>query len=309
VGTLSPQLQSLLPADYQAVVKVGTMSPKLSLPANKLLRNLAYSHFELLLEITNPLKRAFYELECIKGNWSVRELKRQINSLFYERTGLSLDKTALEKMTQAIAEPNNPKLVIRDPYVFEFLGIKSEEVMHESDLEKALLDKLQEFLLELGRGFCFEARQKRLLIGGEHFFVDLVFYHRILKCHVLIDLKLKGFEHAHLSQLNSYVGYYRENELTAGDNPPVGLLLCTAKNHALVKYALAGLDNQLFVSKYLLQLPDQAEMQRFLERQMQEMAEGPTKHTCLRRKREIGRGRQAKHTKYTKGRSLKTLKS
>jgi len=162
-------------------------------------------------------------------------------------------------------------ITIRDPYIFEFLGIKPKEVMGESDIEDALLDKLQEFLLELGYGFCFEARQKRILIGSKHFFVDLVFYHRILKCHVLIELKLHEFNHEHLGQLNTYVSWYKKNVMTDGDNPPVGILLCTVKDHALVEYALAGMDNSLFVSKYQLELPKKEEMQSFIEAQMQEV--------------------------------------
>jgi len=245
---------------------VGT-PPQLSISAERLIHNLSYSHFALLLEFDDPLKRAFYEVECIKGNWSVRELKRQIGSLYYERSGLSRDKEKLAKLTQSLAEADSAELVIRDPYVFEFLGLKPKEVMHESELEEALLDKLQEFLLELGRGFCFEARQRRILIGGEHFFVDLVFYNRILKCHVLLELKVDHFKYEYLGQLNTYVNWYQEQEMPEGDNPPVGILLCTDKNHALVKYALAGMDNQLFVSRYQLQLPDREEMQRFLEEQ------------------------------------------
>jgi hypothetical protein len=158
--------------------------------------------------------------------------------------------------------------VIRDPYVFEFLGLQAQEVGH---LEDALLDKLQAFLLELGHGFCFEARQKRLLIGGEHFFVDLVFFHRVLKCHVLIGLKNDAFRHEHLGQLNSYVGYYQQHEMRDGDQPPIGILLCTRKNAELVQYALAGMNNQLFVSRYQVQLPAKEEMAAFLHRAVEEL--------------------------------------
>ncbi len=161
-----------------------------------------------------------------------------------------------------------PSLSIRDPYIFEFLGIKSREVMGESELEDSLLDGLQDFLLELGHGFCFEARQKRILIGDEYFFVDLVFYHRILKCHVLIELKVDNFSHENIGQLNTYVNWYLKNEMSEGDNPPIGILLCTKKNNALVEYALAGMDNNLFVSKYQLELPEKEEMQKFLEEQI-----------------------------------------
>ena len=174
-------------------------------------------------------------------------------------------------MAQSGAEQTEPKLAIRDPYIFEFLGIKSREVMRESDLEDALLDKLQDFLLELGHGFCFEARQKRILTGNTHGFVDLVFYHRILKCHVLVELKIEAFTHENLGQLNTYVNWYRKNMMAEGDNPPVGILLCTQKDHALVEYALAGMDNKLFVSKYQLELPRKEEIQHFLEKKMREV--------------------------------------
>jgi predicted nuclease of restriction endonuclease-like (RecB) superfamily len=199
-----------------------------------------------------------------------RELKRQIASLYFERSGLSKNKKKLAELVQSGAEAAEPKLAIRDPYIFEFLGLKPQEVMSESALEDSLLDKLQSFLLEMGHGFCFESRQKRILIGNDYFFIDLVFYHRILKCHVLIELKVDGFSHEYLGQLNTYVNWYRKNEMTEGDNPPVGILLCTQKKHALVEYALAGMDNQLFVSKYQLELPDKEEIRRFLEDQLSE---------------------------------------
>jgi hypothetical protein len=170
---------------------------------------------------------------------------------------------------QSGVDKAEPKLAIRDPFIFEFLGIKSKEVMSESGLEDGLLDKLHDFLLELGHGFCFEARQKRILIGKTHSFVDLVFYHRILKCHVLLELKMDEFTHEHIGQLNTYVSWYRKNMMNKGDNPPVGILLCTQKDHALVEYALAGMDNNLFVSKYQLELPKKDDIQRFLEEQFQ----------------------------------------
>jgi hypothetical protein len=171
-------------------------------------------------------------------------------------------------MAHDTAEKITPGLNIRDPYIFEFLGLKPCEVMGESHLEDQLLDKLQEFLLEMGHGFCFEGRQKRILIGDSHYFVDLVFYHRILKCHVLVELKLEPFNHENIGQLNTYVSWFRANMMTEGDNPPVGILLCTHKEKALVEYALAGMDNNLFVSRYLLELPKKEEMQRFIEGQI-----------------------------------------
>lgn len=272
VGTASPQLIRLLPGKIPAREKVGTPSPQLGFSSEDILNRLSYSHFEELTELDDPLKRAFYEVECIRGNWSVRELRRQIASLYYERSGLSRNKKKLSRLANAKAQPVAASQIIRDPYVFEFLGLKPKEVMAESDLEDALLDKLEGFLLELGHGFCFEARQKRVMIGGKHFFVDLVFYHRILKCHVLIELKVDDFKHEHLGQLNTYVSWYRAHEMAEGDNPPVGILLCTKKNHALVEYALAGIDNQLFVSKYQLELPKKDEIRRFIEQQIKSAA-------------------------------------
>ncbi len=259
VATLSPHSRADL---------VATVSP---LSADLILGRLSYSHIELLIEIDDPLKRALYEIECIRGNWSVRALKRQIATLYFERSGLSLNKDKLSALAHAAAEQAEPKLAIRDPYVFEFLGLRPKEAVSESDLEDALLDKLQDFLLELGHGFCFEARQKSIVIGKTRGFVDLVFYHRILKCHVLIELKIDEFRHEHLGQLNTYVSWYRKHMMAEGDNPPVGLLLCTQKDHALVEYALAGLDSRLFVSKYQLELPSKENLQRFLEEKRREM--------------------------------------
>lgn len=271
VRTVPAQSKYLLPtAILSDKEKVRTVSTQLQLPPEKLINTLSYSHLELLVVLDDPLKRAFYEIECIRGNWSVRELKRQIASLYFERSGLSKNKKKLAELVQSGAEAAEAKLAIRDPYIFEFLGLKPQEVMSESALEDSLLDKLQSFLLEMGHGFCFESRQKRILIGDDYFFIDLVFYHRILKCHVLIELKVDGFSHEYLGQLNTYVNWYRKNEMTEGDNPPVGILLCTQKKHALVEYALAGMDNQLFVSKYQLELPDKEEIRRFLEDQLSE---------------------------------------
>jgi len=246
-------------------------SPKQpAIQALELIQRLSFSHFAELIAISDETKRLFYEIECIRGNWSVRELKRQIGSLYYERSGLSKDKKKLAALAQEGAEAADPKLAIRDPYIFEFLGLKPREVMNESYLEDQLLDKLQDFLLELGYGFCFEARQKRILIGDTYNFVDLVFYHRILKCHVLVELKLEQFSHENIGQLNTYVSWYKKNLMSEGDNPPIGILLCTQRDRTLVEYALAGMDNDLFVSKYQLELPKKEDIQRFIEEQIRE---------------------------------------
>ena len=236
--------------------------------SGKLLSEISYSMFKILVEIDNEVKRSFYEEESIKGGWSVRELKRQVDSLYFERLGLSKNKEAFKEETNRHLE-KSPTNFIRDPYVFEFLGLTPNEVMSESHLEEQLLTKIEGFLLELGHGFCFEARQKRILIGDEHFFIDLVFYNRILKCHVLVELKLEKFTHENIGQLNTYVSWYKKNVMVKGDNPPVGILLCTDKNHALAEYALAGMDNNLFVSKYLLELPEKEKIQKFIEQEIQ----------------------------------------
>ena len=275
-GTLSPKFIEDLPesAKNQPVLLLEklpdsaireTASPEFGLPPQELMSNLSFSHFVELIPIDDKLKRAFYEEECIRGTWSIRELKRQIGSSYYERSCLSMDKAKLRKLVNSRAHHAEVGLNVRDPYVFEFLGIKPKEVMSESDLEDALLDKLQDFLLELGHGFCFEARQKRILIGDTYGFVDLVFYHRILKCHVLIDLKVERFSHENIGQLNTYVSWYRKNMMQEEDNNPIGILLCAKKDNALIEYALAGMDNNLFVSRYQLELPSKEEMKRFLE--------------------------------------------
>jgi len=268
---VSAQFQPLLPSGVAAALeKVPTPSALSSQAPETLISRLSYSMFKLLAELDDDLQRVFYETECLRGNWSVRELKRQMASLYFERSALSRNRKKLAAQTRHQADQAEPHLAIRDPYIFEFLGLKPQEVMGESHLEDQLLDKLQAFLLELGHGFCFEARQKRILIGDSHEFVDLVFYHRILKCHVLIELKLEEFSHQNIGQLNTYVSWYRTNLMADGDNPPLGILLCARKNHALVEYALAGMDNQLFVSKYQLHLPDRKQLSRQLERSLQE---------------------------------------
>jgi predicted nuclease of restriction endonuclease-like (RecB) superfamily len=240
-------------------------------PAERLVEALSFSHFAELVAIEDPLKRVFYEVECLRGGWSVRELKRQIGSLYFERTGLSRNKKKLADMVQAASEKADPQMAVRDPYVFEFLGLKSSETMGESALEDALLDRLQDFLLELGHGFCFEARQRRIIIGETCGFVDLIFYHRVLKCHVLVELKVGKFSHEHLGQLNTYVTWYRRHMMSPGDNRPVGLLLCADKDHALAEYALAGLGNRIFVSKYQTNLPTPADLQRVLGDKIREL--------------------------------------
>ncbi len=247
------------------------LTPELAVPLGKLFTSLSFTHLADLIAIDDPLKRAFYEIECIRGNWSVRVLKRQIATLYFERSGLSRNKEKLAALVRTGVETAEPKLAIRDPYIFEFLGLRATDAMAESDLEAALLENLQKFLLELGHGFCLEAQQKSIVIGKTRGFVNLVFYHRILKCHVLVELKVDEFRHEHLGQLNTYLTWYRKHMMVEGDNPPVGLLLCTGKDHALVQYATASIDNRLFVSKYAVELPTKQELEKFLHAKHQEM--------------------------------------
>jgi predicted nuclease of restriction endonuclease-like (RecB) superfamily len=266
---LRPELQPLmahLPHVSVAIRMAQTPESEMVESATPpLIDRLSFTHLLELIQVPDETQRRFYEIECIRGNWSVRELRRQIASLYYQRSGLSKNKTKLSQMAHAGAETLQPAQLIRDPYVFEFLGLRSRDVMAESDLEDALLDRLQDFLLEMGHGFCFEARQKRILIGDEYFFVDLVFYHRVLKCHILVELKTQAFSHENLGQLNTYVAYYKKHEMTAGDQPPIGILLCTRKNQALVEFALGDMSNSLFVSNYAVEMPDKTTMEKFLD--------------------------------------------
>lgn len=232
-----------------------------------LINRLSYTHLVELMPINNPLKRSFYEIECIRGNWSVRELQRQIGSLLYERTGLSKNKEKMIELANNKAVQFVPEDIIRDPYFFEFMGLKQTDVLPETDLEDLLIKHLQEFLLELGKGFCFEARQKRITIGRKHYYIDLVFYHKILKCNIIIELKTREFEHADISQLNLYLNYYRKNEIQENDKPPIGILLCTGKEEELVEYATEGWDKSIFVSAYQVALPTEKELKEFIHKQ------------------------------------------
>lgn len=230
-----------------------------------LLSKLSFTHIIELAREEDPLKRTFYEIQTIQGNWSVKELQRQIGSLLYERTGLSADKKGLIQDINKKVDTSTPEGIMRDPYVFEFLGLEPKEKVAETDLEEAITSHLQVFLLELGKGFCFEARQKRLTIDGEYYYVDLVFYHRILKCHVLIDLKTRKFKHTDAGQMNFYLNYYKYNETSESDNPPVGIVLCTDKKSSTVRYATGSLDNHFFVSRYQVQLPTAKELEEFIK--------------------------------------------
>lgn len=242
-----------------------TLSDNFITPAAELVSKLSFSHIVEILTIDDPLARFFYETECIRCCWSVKELRRQISTNLYFRAGVSPKPELLLERTEI---NTSPAITIKDPFSFEFLGLRPE-AFTENDLENALIGHLQEFLLEMGKGFCFEARQKRMIIDDEYYFADLVFYNRILHCNVIIELKDDEFRHADLSQLNAYVSYFRENEMNIGDNPPVGILLCTRKGDKMVEYALAGMDNDLFVSTYMLSLPDKKTLQEFLLKEIE----------------------------------------
>lgn len=228
----------------------------------------SWTHLIELIRIEDPWKRAFYENECLRGGWSVRQFKRQIQSMLYERTGLSKDKQAvIERARRQGAEQALLATdMIRDPYVLEFAGVVEKPFYSEDDLETALLDHLQDFLLELGTGFCFEGRQFRITVGNEHDRIDLVFYQRRLRCHVLLDLKIRAFRHGDAGQMNFYLNYFKSHMMEAGDNPPVGIILCSDKDHTKVEYATAGMDNKLFVSRYLVALPSAEQLRELVEK-------------------------------------------
>lgn len=263
--TLSAELQN-----------VDIQTENWQMPASKLFNKLPYSHLKFISKIENPVKRSFYEMESMRGCWSARELERQIHSLYYERSGLSQNKEALSALVQQQAAQLQPKDVINTPVTLEFLGLNERALVTEDDLEQSILDNLQHFLLEMGHGFCFEARQKRILIDGDYYFADLVFYHRILKCHVIVELKIDRFRHEYASQLNMYLNYYKSEVMQHDDNPPVGILLCTEKGDTLVKYATAGLDPNIFVQKYMIELPTEEEIKDFISKEM-DMQYGPEK--------------------------------
>lgn len=226
--------------------------------------SLSWSHYCLLMRIEEPIKRDFYEKECIRGNWSVRQLNRQAQSLLFERTGLSRKKELV--IAKANLNPVNvsPEDEIKDPYVLEFLGLKDE--YSESQLEESLIKHLENFLLELGVGFAFVARQKRITFDGNHYRIDLLLYHRVLRCLVLVDLKIGDFNHADAGQMNFYLNWAKHEAKLPGENDPVGIILCSDKNKTYVQYALGGMNNRIFVSQYRLKLPKAQELKRELER-------------------------------------------
>jgi len=241
---------------------------------------LSWTHYRLLMRVENENARNFYIEECIKSNWSTRQLERQITTLFYERLLSSKDKEKVSKEIYKL-EPQIKKAedIIRDPYVLEFLGLPENTSFLEKNLEQALIDHLQKFLLELGRGFSFVARQKRITFDGRHFYIDLVFYNYLLKCFVLIDLKVGDLTHQDLGQMQMYVHYFEEEMMNEGDNPPIGIVLCADKSDSIVKYTLSKNETQVFASKYKAYLPSEEEL----------LSEIKKEYNILKQEEELGK--------------------
>ncbi len=234
-------------------------------------RQLSWTHYRLLLRVDNPEARAFYEAEAVDARWSTRELERQINSLLFERLALSRDRAGVLALARDGHEIRRPTDLVKDPLVLEFTGLRADERFRESDLEQALIDKLQQFLLELGKGFAFMGRQQRITLDGEHFFIDLVFYNRLTRSFVLLDLKVGKLTHQDLGQMQMYVNYYRRELTAADENPPIGIVLCTDKNEAVVRYALPEGNRQIFASRYKLHLPTEEELAAELQRERRQI--------------------------------------
>lgn len=247
----------------------------LTFPNGHALRGeLSWTHYRLLMKVENDNAREFYMQEAIKSQWSTRQLERQINSFFYERLLSSKNKERVAAKVRDLEPAKKPEDIIRDPYVLEFLGLTQNDDFYESDLEQALITHLQRFLLELGRGFSFVARQKRITFDGRHFRIDLVFYNYILKCFVLIDLKVGDLTHQDLGQMQMYVHYYERELMNEGDNPPIGIVLCADKSESVVKYTLPEDETQIFASKYKLYLPSEEELIQELNQEYQALEAG-----------------------------------
>ena len=246
-----------------------TASRKFETPPELLVTRLSFSHIKEIMPIEDPMERFFYELECIKGTWNVRELRRQIDTKLYFRSGISKKpELLLQRVEKGGADA---VLSVKDAYTLDFLDLDAKDEFSETELEQAIMDHLQEFLLEMGKGFCFEARQKRIIIDDEYYFIDLVLYNRLLHCNVIVELKVGKFRIEHAAQLNAYISYFKDCEMVDGDNPPIGILLCTEKGPKMVQYVLNGMDEKLFVSTYKLQLPDRQQLEKFLIKEVQEM--------------------------------------
>ena len=269
ISQSTPIMQSLI-AQSESIGQ--TASAQFKGVAPELLFNrLSFTHLAAILPIKDPLQRAFYETMAIRGTWSVRELQRQIDSNYYIRSGWSQKPEVLADLVDGQAEQSSLVLDIKSPFTFEFLDLAAKDVVEESDLETALLDHLQDFILELGMGFCFEERQKKMLIDDRYFKADLVFYHRILKRHVIIELKANRLDYADTAQLKMYLAYYRKNIMMPDDNPPVGILMCSEVGQEMAEYTLLDLDEDVFVSKYELSVPSKERMAEFLRKENEGM--------------------------------------
>ena len=247
--------------------------------------SLSWSHYRALLRVGRQQARDFYEIETAKNAWSVRELSRQAASLLFDRLAKSRDKAGLLALATRGQELSQPIDALRDPVVMEFLGLPESHRLVESQLERALIDNLQHFLLELGKGFAFVARQERITVDGDHFYIDLVFYHAVLKCYVLIELKVGKLTHADLGQIQFYVNYYDRERRTEGDNPTLGLILCSDKNDAVVRYTLGEQqERNIFASRYQLYLPTVEELQQELVRERRQIAPAESTPTAAKRR-------------------------
>lgn len=243
----------------------GTLNPDLS-----------WTHYRLLTKVESPLARDFYEIEAVRNHWTSRELERQINSLLFERLARSRDKAGLMRLALEGQETQSAEDVFKDPMVFEFAGIPESPRMVESELEEALITNLQTFLLEMGKGFAFVGRQRRITLDGDHFYIDLIFYHVILKCYILIDLKVEKLNHADVGQMQLYVNYYDETQRTTGDGPTLGLILCVEKNDLVVRYTLGKENRRIFASRYKLHLPSEEELAEEIRRELRGVRSGGT---------------------------------
>ena len=271
---LPPEIRQTLSAELMPAL----LPPAERLPwqdaawMQRLRRELSFSHLLELARIEDPIARAFYEVQALSHRWSVRELKRQRNAMLFERIGLSRDANAVLALANEGRLINTPTTTVRDPYVLEFLGLPEREVYSEADLETALVDHLQEFLLELGADFAFLGRQYRITVGGRHHYIDLLFFHRRLRCLVAIDLKIGAFGYEDAGQMNFYLSYLRENVSLDDENPPVGLILCADKDVEEVHYATGSLDQQVFVSRYLTRLPTEGQLRSWLAEEREVLA-------------------------------------
>lgn len=253
----------------------------LSFPIRDALRpELSWTHYRRLIRVSDSEARMWYMNECADSNWSTRQLERQINTMFRERLLASRDKEAVSSEIEMTAPAKRPEDVIRDPYVLEFLGFPDSDAFRESDFEQSLITHLQKFLLELGRGFAFEARQKRISFDGRHFYIDLVFYNYLMRCFVLIDLKTGDLTHQDLGQMQMYVNYYTRELMNEGDNPPIGIVLCADKSDSIVEYTLPEDNDQVFAAKYLPYLPTKEELARELSSEYRALDEAVREDCC-----------------------------